>query len=113
MFMPLEALKAQIIAGQSLSSAFDCTIGTLLTITIPMNWTPANVSFQVSADGADYYDVVDDFGNEISRTAVAGTALTFGWGSDWKSMHIKIRSGSTKRPVKQIEDVEFTVAIVT
>jgi len=111
--MPLQIVKPQIAAGQSLSAVVDGTTGEMLAITIPINWTPANLSFQVSADGNNYYDVVDDFGKEITRTAVAGTALTLGMESQWKGMHIKLRSGSRDWPVKQIDDVEFTVAIAT
>lgn len=111
--MPLVTLKPTIAAGQSLSSSINGTSGTLLAITIPSNWTAANVSFQVSADDTTYFDVVDEFGKEIICTAVAGTAVTLGWEALWKGMYLKIRSGSRDRPHNQNETVQFTIAVQT
>src|SRR5262245_9476107 len=116
--MPLTTLKPTIAAGQSLSASFDCTNGTLLTIMMPFNWTPANISFQVSTDNVAYYDVVDEYGKEGLWTAVAGTCLPIGsttsWqgaSASWKGMYMKIRSGSKDRPVIQVNTVEFIIAI--
>src|SRR5262245_31434836 len=111
--MPLTTLKPKISAGQSLSEAFDCTNGTLLTITIPPNWTPANISFQVSSDDVNFYDVVDERGKEVMWTAIAGTCLLLDSEFAWKGMHLKIRYSSKERPVIQVNAVEFTVAIQT
>jgi len=111
--MPLTTFRPKILAGQSLSAAFDCTTGTLLAIAIPANWTPANISFQVSADGVDYHDVVNARGKARLFTAIAGTAVTLGQEVSWKGMHLKIRSGSIDAPVIQIQDVEFTIALQT
>src|SRR5215510_3041286 len=110
--MPLQTLKPKIPAGQSLSDAVDCSTGTVLVMTVPYNWTSANLTVQVSSDGVEFYDVVDRAGREFIFPAVAGTAISLG-GDDvaWKGMHLKLRSGSRAYPVKQLEDAEFTVAI--
>jgi len=111
--MPLTTSRLTIAAGQALSAPIDCSTGTVLAVTVPYNWTRANISFQVSSDGVDYYDVVDENGREVLLTAMAGTCLTLGAESYWKGMHIKIRSGSKDNPVAQVNAVEFTVPIQT
>src|SRR5262245_40037324 len=111
--MALQSLKPKIVAGQSLSDSVDCTNGTVLSVMVPPNWPPrANISMQISPDGANYYDATGRDGREFVLTAIAGTAISLGGEeTPWKGMHLKLRSGSRSAPVKQTEDVEFTVAI--
>src|SRR3954464_9174665 len=70
--MSLQVLNGPTIAaGESLSDALDCTAGPLVRITIPAEFTPANLTFQLSSDGVGYNDLYDVHGNEITIVARA------------------------------------------
>jgi hypothetical protein len=80
---------------------------------MPPAWTPANISFQISADNIEYFDLVDHTnGLEALVPVIAGTARMLhqdiwargiGW---WK-----IRSGGRAHPVIQAEDRVFKVTL--
>src|SRR6478609_5298399 len=48
-----------IAAGESLSDGADCTGGSIVRVTIPQEYTPANLTFQASSDGSFYNDLYD------------------------------------------------------
>jgi hypothetical protein len=102
-----------IPAGQSISGGVDCTEGYLARIQMPPVWTPANISFQISDDNINYFDLIDHSnGLEAQVAVIPGTARMFqsdlwargiGW---WK-----IRSGSRDGPIVQTADRVFTVTL--
>ena len=55
-----------ITANESLSDGVDCSAGTIVRITVPQEFTPANLTFQVSSDGNFYNDLFDSKGEEIT-----------------------------------------------
>ena len=73
----------------------------LAGIVIPAGWVAADLTFQGSADGTDFYDVYDEFDAEVVVQAAASRYIildpakfmNFGW--------IKVRSGTTATPVTQ------------
>ena len=74
----LANLIAVIPEGDSLSDGVDCSGGQLVRITIPENYTQADtpiMSFQASADGVDYHDLVNDEGLQIAITARKDTTV--------------------------------------
>jgi hypothetical protein len=102
-----------IPAGQSLSDGVDCTEGYLARIQMPPAWTPANLSFQISTDGIDYFDLIDHVtGLEALIPVIPGTARMFqqdmwargiGW---WK-----LRSGSRAHHIIQTANRVFKVTL--
>src|SRR5262245_23633380 len=101
--MPLTVLKPTISAGQSLSNAVTSPGGTAACIVMPAKWTPANISFQVSADGVTFADVFDA-GRELIVPCVPGTAVSLSDAITTKSVQLKIRSGARSSPVVQQAD---------
>jgi hypothetical protein len=102
-----------IPAGESLSEGLDCTGGSIVRITMPAQWTPANLTFAISSDGTFYNDLVDRKGEEIAITVVPGTAFVVGqYGDFLKAIaFLKVRSGSREFPVVQETLRQFAVAI--
>ncbi len=103
-----------IRAGESLSDGLDLSSGDLLRLTMPLEWTPAPVTFQISTEGQNYNDVFNLDGYEVTLPVVVpGSAvivpLDVGKAIAW----IKFRSGSRANPVPQEADRTFAVAIST
>jgi hypothetical protein len=112
--MPLQVLNGPFIEkGASLSDALDCAAGNILRLTMPGAWTPANLTFQISTDGAMYNDLVDFQGEEVTMPVVAGSAVVVAPLADYLKAvaFLKVRSGSRDFPVEQAELREFAVAI--
>lgn len=112
--MSLEVLNGPFIQeGESLSDGLDCTGGELVRITMPGQWTPANITFQISSDGQMYNNLVDRHGDEISIAVVAGSAVVVSQFGDYLKAvaFLKIRSGTSSHPVEQKELRQFAVAV--
>jgi hypothetical protein len=112
--MTLKVLNGPFIQpGESLSDGLDCTGGALARITMPGAWTPANLTFQISSDGAMYNDLVDRHGKEIQIAVVAGSAVVVAQFGDYLKAvaFLKVRSGTSSHPVPQAELREFAVAV--
>jgi hypothetical protein len=112
--MSLEIIDGPTIPrGESLSEGVDCSAGEIVRITVPQEFTEANLTFQVSTDGNLYNDLFDDSGDEITVTANPDSGIVIS--SLWTRAiaWIKFRSGSREHPVVQREDCKFAVAIET
>jgi hypothetical protein len=101
-----------IPAGQVLSAGVDCSEGYLARIQMPSTWNSANLSFQISHDGVQYYDLLDNNGKEALMAVIPGTARMvreepwssgIGW---WK-----LRSGSRANPIVQDTDRTFMITL--
>src|SRR5262245_21814413 len=110
--MPRTIVTATIPAGQSLSDAVDLSAGIANFLLMPSGWTPAKLSFQVSADNINFSDLVDMQAKEIIIKPFAGTGIkptwippTVGW--------LRFRSGTRHAPTIQTADRIFTMAIDT
>ena len=100
-----------IARGESLSDGADCSGGTIVRITVPQEFTEANLTFQVSSDGNFYNDLFDAQGEEI--TVVANPNSGIGVSEHWTRSiaFLKLRSGSRDHPVVQREDCKFAIAV--
>ena len=113
--MPLVIIDGPtILRGESLSDGVDCSEGEIVRITVPQEFTEANLTFQVSSNGEMYNDLYDDRGDEITITATPDSGIVIGglWvrAIGW----IKFRSGTRDNPVEQIkDDCKFAIAIET
>ena len=110
--MTLQVLDGPTIAkGESLSDGIDCSAGQIVRITVPQEFTEANLTFQTSSDGNMYNDLYDDGGDEITVPAQPDCTIviTHPW---VKSVgFLKIRSGTRDNEVKQREDCKLAIAI--
>jgi hypothetical protein len=103
---------ATISAGQSLSNVIDCSTGAPVLVYVPQLWTPSRLSFQVSPDGTNFYDLFDQNALEIAFNVAAGTAvlLALNWAP---LLYFKVRSGSRDLAVSQQADRPIIVTIDT
>jgi len=112
--MPLQVLNGPVIAqGESESDALDCTAGAIIRLTMPTDWTPANLTFLISSDGNGFNDLVKFNGDPVTLTVVPGSAVVVSPLDEYLKAvaFLKLRSGTAKHPVVQQERREFAVAI--
>ena len=103
-----------IEAGESLSTAVDCSAGRLVRITTPAGWgAGAPITFQVSSDGLGFNDLYDEDGREVQFLIGPNRAI-FMASTYWENFpHLKFRSGRSQYPIIQEERREFAVALRT
>jgi hypothetical protein len=112
--MPLQVLLGPVIEeGESLSGALDCTSGSIVRLTMPASWTPANLTFAISSDGQGFNDLFRLDGSEIMIPVTAGSAVVLAPLSEYLKAvaFLKVRSGSRNYPVPQLARREFAIAI--
>lgn len=112
--MPLTIIDGPTIKeGESLSDAVDCSGGEIARITVPQEYTSANMTFQASSDGSMFNDLYNAEGEEITMVAKPNTTIAIRqpWGRLFG--FIKFRSGTGKHPVAQKEDCKFAIAVET
>ena len=101
-----------IAAGQSLSTTLDLTAGSLAQLLAPDVWSPANVSFQLSADGLAFGDLYDVNGAEVVRAMGASRGVAIDPALTAAALYLKVRSGSSEHPVVQDADRTFVCVMV-
>jgi hypothetical protein len=112
--MPLAIIDGPTIAaGDSLSDGIDCSSGEIVRITVPQEYTAANLTFQVSSDGNFYNDLFSSSGEEITVSAKPSTGIIMGERWVRSIGFIKFRSGTRDYPVRQKVDCKFAVAVET
>jgi hypothetical protein len=112
--MPLVILDGPTIsAGESLSDGIDCSSGEIVRITVPQEYTPANLTFQVSTDGNFYNDLFTSAGEEVTVAAEPNTGIVIQERWVRSIAFLKFRSGTRDYPVKQREDCKFAIAVET
>jgi hypothetical protein len=102
-----------IAAGESLSDGADCSAGNIVRITVPQEFTPANLTFQVSSDGNFYNDLFTAQGEEITLVAKPSTGIIVHDLWTRSINFIRFRSGSRTHPVQQKVDCKFAIAVET
>jgi hypothetical protein len=112
--MPFAVVDGPTIKkGQSLSDGANCSAGSILRITVPQEYTQANMTFMVSTDGKFFNDLYDAEGNVIEIVANPDSSIVLK--EEWVRFipHIKIRSGTRDAPVDQEQDCKFAIALHT
>jgi len=103
-----------IEAGDSLSSAIDCSGGQLVRITMPLAWDDAPLTFEFSTDGTAFNDMFNLEGYAVKiDVVVPGSGVIIPEDVGRAVAWIKFRSGTRGNPVEQKEGRLFAVAIVT
>jgi hypothetical protein len=98
-----------IAAGESLSSALDCSQGNAIAVFIPDTWKSALLTFQLSPDGQFFGDLFDKSAREIAVNVIAGTVVQIDPDSRLGSAFVKFRSGSRNGPMIQTEQQVFKI----
>jgi hypothetical protein len=112
--MALQVLNGPFIqAGESLSDALDCREGDIVRLTMPGDWTPANLTFSISTDGALFNDLFTPDGTEVTMKVEPNAAVIVAHLSEYLRAiaFLKVRSGTRHYPVAQAELREFAIAI--
>lgn len=106
---PQTVVTATIPAGEYLSNAIDLSLATAIFIFMPQAWTPAMLSFQISYNNTDFYDLFDESAREITMNISPATAMRnpaipaqAGW--------LRFRSGSRLSPIKQTGDRTIVIS---
>lgn len=98
-------IAATIPSGATgLSAAIDLVAGRIVGIEMSAAWVAAGITFQVSMDGTNYFDLRNDAGTEVAITTDA--ARIIGFRGDLRSIlepfrYMKLRSGTSGTPVDQ------------
>lgn len=101
-------LQATIPAGQALSSSIDLTAQSVVMIIAPDDWSPANITFQISMDNVLFHDLFDAMGQEILRPICVGSAVLVDPTFTQYVNYLKIRSGPRNNPISQSADRLWT-----
>ena len=81
---------------------------------MPQEFTPANLTFQVSSNGDLYNDLFSSNGTEVTLVAKPNTGIVVPEAWTKSINFIKFRSGSRDHPVKQTkDDCKFAIAVET
>jgi hypothetical protein len=100
---------AIIPAGQALSAAVPLGENQLHGILLPSVWTTANLTFQISIDGSNYFEMYDDAGNEVTVQAAASRYCSLD-PTRWRSINgIIVRSGTSASPVNQVAQASISL----
>jgi hypothetical protein len=110
--MPVQPAVATINAGESLSNAVNLASTAVAVVIAPPDWTPANISFQLSVDNVTFGDLFDNAGTEVVRTFVPGTAVVVDRSLTDAALYVKIRSGPRDKPVVQQVQRKITLGLV-
>lgn len=92
------------IASTTVSGVLDCTQGRVVRIDVPIPWTAANMTFQVSGDNATFTDLYDASGTEYTVTVGSTStsrSVIIPYADLIGARFLKIRSGTTGTPVDQ------------
>lgn len=108
----LRTAKTVVIEeNESLSGAVNCEGSSLAAVILPPDWTTADITFQASADGTNWFNVFDAAENEV--TILQATANVDGEGAylgQYTALdptlfrgvgRLKVRSGTSGTPVTQ------------
>jgi hypothetical protein len=98
---PLYLETATIANGASLSGTIDTKGRTLVGIEMPAAWTAASMTYQVSMDGANWRDLYNGDGDELTTAVSTSRFVAFSWYEFLPVRYVKIRSGSSGTPVNQ------------
>ncbi len=101
-----------IAQGESLSDAIDCSAGRIVRITMPQEWTDADLSFQISTDGVFFNNLFRPDGGEYMVVADAARAIIINQMEWLPGLWLKFRSGSSVQPRVQAASRTFAIALL-
>ena len=97
----LSTQNVTIANGQSLSNAVTLDRTTLVGIVMPADWTAASMTFQASTDDTNFFDLFDNFGNEVIHLVNLDRYVVFDPSTFASVANLKVRSGTSGAAVNQ------------
>jgi len=107
----ITSIQVTIPAGQYLSNAADLSTGNMVMLFTPLNWTPANLGFQVSEDNVLWRDLFDADGHRILKAIGPNRAVNVDPSFTSGALWVRLVSGPLQNPVLQEQDAVFTMVI--
>jgi hypothetical protein len=113
--MPMTDFPTTIAAGASLSApVFVTDAGKLVRISMPPDWTVADLTFQVSTDDVTFYDLFDQTGLEVKAGVTPGSSVVLETKfQNLGATMIKFRSGTRQKPVPQAAVRTLKISVLT
>ena len=97
----ISRLTATIANGASLSDALTVSGRQVTVIEMPAAWTIAPITFQGSMDGANYFNIYDNTGDEVYIIVDINRRVHVDIPILSQQKYIKLRSGTSVAPVAQ------------
>jgi hypothetical protein len=108
----MATVTATIPAGQTLSNAVDLGTLQLVAVIPPADWTPAVLSFQMSADNVDFHNLAHARSTDLfTIPCVSGYWIPFSTQDFPHWVFLKLRSGHPFAPIVQAADRVFTLVM--
>ena len=106
-------IPATIANNESLSSEIALAVSELRSVrpcaVLVDNWDAADMSFQGSTDGVDWYDIYRQDGTELTVEIEADRIVVLTPADFLGFAHLKVRSGTSGSPVNQSPAVAVTL----
>lgn len=100
--IPVTSFSVDIAAGNSLSAGIGVGQYLISGIIFPAVWTAASLSFQISDDDVNWYDLYDGTGEYVLSTAGTSRFVAVESAKFIGVKAIKLRSGAAGTPVVQV-----------
>jgi hypothetical protein len=109
----IDLQTATIANGTALSP--ECMLGqkSLVGIIVPTSWTSASLTFQVTVDDVNFFEMVDETGAAIKYNVAAGQYIAIDPARWLGVTGIKLRSGTLAAPVNQTAAAALTIVTRT
>jgi len=104
--------EAVIANGESLSDAIDLGSARLGGLYLGAGWTAADLTFQASFDGINFFDLYDASGAEVTVDADESRAIALDAALFRPFRRLKLRSGTAAAAVAQAAERTITLALV-
>lgn len=104
--------NATILNGASLSDAIVNNGAPVAGVYMPAAWTTADLTLQMSLDGANFNNVYDKDGTEVTIKAGASRYIQLNSADFVGCVAFKIRSGTSGTPVNQGADRTITAVML-
>lgn len=102
-------LFVTIANGASLSDSIDLSGTTLCGYIMPASWTTADITFQASIDGTNFFDLYDQYGTEVKHTVSTNRFIALLPSDNTSIRYIKFRSGISSGSVSQGAQRQITL----
>jgi hypothetical protein len=114
--VPVRGEDIEIANGASMSDSIRISDAKYLGLITPSAWTPADVAFQASHDGVNFYPLYDDAGERVREPVGVSRAIALTLNADTVKMwdFIKLESVSSadgSTPVNQGASRIFTIVL--
>jgi hypothetical protein len=101
-------IEFTIASGASISDSLDLEGKIPVAVIMPAAWTAAVLTFQISMDNSNWYDLHDRYG-EITQSVAAEVISVLEPASFLGARYLKVRSGTSGTGVNQAAERSMTL----